>query len=195
MQKIQKILSALGHRVGFAVFAAFLASIFTFAMPQQAEARGQIEFDGAFGYAGMFGKYTNDHNGFTFTLAGRYRALDWLAIGVEQDLGGLFEDDNEDWHGFYGATIFGAKLFYTHGNAELFGNLGIGAVYINMSWHGPGAKSEWDNAWFGMRLGVGGTYYIQSNVGIGLNFDYTPSFDDDVTTHFLKLQLHLVFLL
>ncbi len=199
MKKFEQLMSVLGHRLGAAVLAAMMIVLCSFATPNEAQARGAIELDGGFGFAGLYGKHHSDFNGFAFTLGVRYRALDWLALGVEQDLGGIFWEDDNDYNGFYGATIFGAKFILAVSALELFGNLGIGATYVNMEYdhhEGPAhVKWDWDNAWFGLRIGVGATYKITDALGIGLNFDYTPSFDDDIVSHFLRLQLHVVFLI
>lgn len=204
MQKLQKMMSSLGHRLGVAVLAAMMVALCAFAMPNEAEARGGLELDGGFGYVGRIAKNNDEFHGFAFSIGIRYRLIDWLALGVEQDLGGMFQDDDSKYHnGFYGATIFGGKFIYAVNKLELFGNLGIGAVYMDMEhdghshhvdpWHH--AHHEWDDARFGLRLGIGGTYMMMQNVGVGLNFDYTPSFKDDFVMHFLRLQLHVVFIL
>ena len=186
------LLNKLMKHIVLALTTLLFAFGLNMATSQEANA-GEFEINGGFGFAGMYHKNSVDYNGFTFTIGAHYRFLDWLGLGVEQDLGALFNDDDNDYNGFYGATIFGAKFIYSFGAAEIFGRLGIGAVYVNMEYVKHHIHWEWDNAWFGLRLGVGGTYYIAGPFGIGLNFDYTPSFDDDVVTHFLRLQLHLVY--
>ena len=191
------------------IVVALVALLFAFGLNMatadeaQAKGGGQFEFDGGFGYVGRIAKDQDEFHGFAFSLALRYRFMDFLAAGIEQDLGGMFQDDDSEYHnGFYGATIFGLKLIYAVNQIELFGNLGIGAVYMDMEhdahghhidpWHH--GHHEWDDSRFGLRLGIGGTYMMQKNIGIGLNFDYTPSFKDDFVMHFLRLQLHTVFL-
>ncbi|MBO4351615.1 MAG: outer membrane beta-barrel protein [Proteobacteria bacterium] len=201
MDRLNKSTKYIAHAIIVLLFALGLNMV----TAGEAQARGQFEFDGGFGYVGRFEKNQDDFHGFAFSLALRYRIVDFVALGIEQDLGGMFQDDDSKYHnGFYGATIFGAKFIYAINQIELFGNVGIGADYVDMEhdahhnhhlgdpWHD--AHHEWDDARFALRLGIGGTYMMQQNIGIGLNLDYTPSFKDDFVIHYLRLQLHLVFL-
>ena len=119
--------------------------------------------------------------------------MDWLAVMVEQDLGALFFEDDKDLNAFYGATMFEGKFIFPVNPLEIYAKLGIGAVYISCENTYQGIKLDMSNAWFGLRLGVGATYMMASNWGIGLNFDYTPSFDDGAVDHFLRFQAHFVY--
>ena len=188
MERLNKLMKNIFLGLVTLLFACGL----NMATAQDAQA-GEFEINGGFGFAGMYGKHVDDYNGFTFTIGAHYRIIDWLGLGVEQDLGALFFEHDNDYNGFYGATMFDAKFIYSLGSAEIFGRLGLGAVYINLDYDKKHVHWEWDNAWFGLRIGVGGTYYIAGPLGLGINFDYTPSFDDDVVIHFLRLQLHLVY--
>lgn len=191
MHTIKQILSSSAIALATLFFAFTLA----LSAPSNAQA-GEFEAGIGFGYAGWVGNdhdgylYDDDFNGMTFSLEFGYRINDWLGIFIEQDLGGLFyKKHHADIDMFYGATVFEGKVFYAIKALEIFGKLGIGATYAADSEDGY----DWDNGWFALRLGVGATYYIGSNWGIGLNFDYTPSFDDDYVSHFLKFQAHFIF--
>ena len=127
------LLNRLMKHIVLALTTLLFAFGLNMATSQEANA-GEFEINGGFGFAGMYHKNSVDYNGFTFTIGAHYRFLDWLGLGVEQDLGALFNDDDNDYNGFYGATIFGAKFIYSFGAAEIFGRLGIGAVYVNMEY-------------------------------------------------------------
>lgn len=190
---MHKVITILQDKLALVALAALCFAGFALATPSEAHAKG-FEVGGAFGYAGNVDDDAEDMNGFTFTLMVGYRAMDWLAIELEQDLGGIFwEGGKHDWSAFYGATMFEGRFIYALKAFELFAKLGLGAVYIAGDDEVGGVKFNWDNAWFGLRLGIGADYMISSNLGVGLNFDYTPSFDDDHVDHFLRFQAHFVY--
>ena len=186
MQQLHNLMRKFGYGLLTLLFAACLG----LATPSNAEARGDIEVGAAFGWIGLVHDAEDIYNGFTFSIDAGYRFTDWVGLYIEQDLGGIWHEDDDHVNGFYGATLVEGKFIYAVNSLELFGKVGLGATYVDVDYDGYG---DWDNAWFAIRLGIGATYMIGSNWGLGLNFDWTPGFDDDVVMHFIKLQLHLAF--
>lgn len=180
----------LAKQIGIFFATLFVAATCFFVAPNNAQA-GQFEVGGAFGYAALPDSDSElDLHGLAFSLSFGYKFFDWLGAAVEQDLGGLFYDKyGMDISEFSGATIFEAKFYVPIvQNFEFNGKFGIGATYVANDGH--------DSGWFAIRLGVGATYYIMQQLGIGLIFDYTPSVansDNANTGHFLKLQLGVVY--
>lgn len=189
-----QVFNVLTSKVAAFLTALLLAATCFIAVPNEADAAG-FEFTGGFGYAALPDPDSSlDYHGFAFTLGFGYRINDWVGVAIDQDLGGLFYNKHGyDIDVFQGATMFEAKFYFPIVSSfEIGAKVGIGATYM--------ADEGNDDGWFAIRIGVNGTYFITSNVGIGLNFDYTPSFANDdhnghtsSTGHFLKLQAHLMY--
>ncbi len=182
----------------FVLAAVTLASIaaFTLASPDEAQAAGW-ELQGAFGWLGEVHDGPGDMNGITFRLAGGYKINDWVGIFLNQDIGGTWDKDTgARWSHFVGATIVSADFFYTLGQVQLLGLVGLGAHYIgDTHWEHrhdnlKGDDNNSDGA-FAFRIGVGATYMINSKLGVGLNFDYTLGAYETWNDHVLDLLLHI----
>lgn len=178
------------------IFVAFLS----FAAPSTAKAGGVngLEVGGAFGWQGELFDNGTDMNGIVFRLNAGYRFKDWVGIFINQDLGGTWTRK----HGggirgkhFAGATIFSANFFYEISQIELFGLLGIGALYhgkFSERYKNGGSTvfAHTSDGAFAFRMGIGGSFKITNNILAGINFDYTVGAFDDVD-NILDLMLHI----
>lgn len=184
MERIQKIMSSLGHRLGTILFAALACLAFTCAPTEEASAQG-FEVDAGLGWLGHVWHGDGVH-GFELTVSPGYRIIDWVGVYVDQGFGGVFS------HGsgmFMGQTIFNAKFYYKVGPGELWGKVGLGAVYVS--------KDGISSGEFAFKFGIGYTVDITNMIGIGGNFDYLPMLGGDYggywCTHVLELQFHVRF--
>ena len=196
MISIQKYLTSMGRHAWMVVLGALFAFGCFFAAPSQANAQN-FDLNAAFGWQTMvLDDHRDDGNGPMFNISFGYRFMDFLGVYVEQDLGGLIWDNAapiEDYKIFNGATLVDIRGFFTVSSFELWGKLGIGAIYTADSDGDAG-----DQAWFAFRLGIGATYMFMSNIGAGLDFSYTlgaadshAHFDDVV--NFVSQKAHVSF--
>ena len=175
------------------VLGALLAFGCFIATPSQANAQN-FDLNAAFGWQGMIIDDADDGHGPMLNVSFGYRFKDWIGAYIEQDLGGLIWDlPGDDWKIFSGATIASIRFFYAINAFELWGKLGIGAIYTADS------DSDWgDEAWFAFRIGIGGTYMFTKAMGVGLDFAYTLGAGDkhsywhDVV-NFVSLKAHVSF--
>ena len=192
-----KNLSVLSKHAWIAVLGVLFAFGCMFVSPSQANAQN-FDVNAAFGWQGLIlDDHRQDWHGPMFSLSFGYRFMDGLGVYLEQDLGGLIFDNEkplDDVKLFNGATIISARGIYTVGQMELWGKLGIGAIYTADS------DGDWgDEAWFAFRCGIGLTYMFMSNIGAGLDFSYTVGADDshnhfdDEAVSFLSVKLHVSF--
>lgn len=161
-----------------ALLTLITATALVFAAPSEAEAgHTGFEFQGGFGYLISAGNsYT--HHGINFTFSPGYR-WDWIGVYIDQTLGGVFPHKRSY---FIGSTIVNAKAFYNiTAPLEIWGQVGIGAAYVE------------DYGLFGLKLGVGMSYAIRSNIAIGGDFTYTLGANDG-TMHFICFSGHIRFM-
>ena len=180
------------RRIIPALAAALFALLFVFAPTSEARAEG-FELDAGFGWYGQVDD-GSDRQGFHFVISPGWRFNDLVGVYIDQGLGGLFHKPAHakrmSW--FAGHTVINAKFFLKAGPGELWGRVGIGAMYETCDY---GDHESWGA--FALKLGVGYTVDIWGNIGIGGNFDYLMGAfskgDDDWVNHYLDLMLHLRF--
>jgi len=175
------------------------ALAFTFAAPSQASAQS-LEVGAAFGWIGNVGDYDDGH-GIDLRLSFGYHINDYVAILLEQDLGGTWwgdDNDHNEWSIFEGSTIVAGKFIYpVQKSFDIWGKVGLGAHYIARHRH----HDDWSKGYFAFRIGVGLTYYFLDNLGAGLNFDYTlgagsdkyPRLHASDNANIVDLMLHLTY--
>ncbi|MCL2326208.1 MAG: hypothetical protein FWC40_06930 [Proteobacteria bacterium] len=168
-------LSFLKQHLRLGLLTAFLATFFVFASPSDAQA-ADFELHGGFGYMGLFNGPSS--HGITVTLSPGLR-WGWIGIYLDQNLGGVFHRHHHySTSTFVGSTILNAKFFLDLGPAELWGQAGIGAAYIE------------DFGAFGLKLGAGVSVPLSSFMSLGLDLAYTLGANHG-TFHLLALSGHI----
>ena len=135
------------------------------------------------GWEGMLledGIYESNNSGIMLTLSGGISFLFMGGIGLEQDLGyihlapahSLRDYGMKGERLFKGATIVSFPLMLAFPESGGFGvqlRPGIGAVYMQT----PDHSKKSAQAWFAFRLALGGIAYVNDQVGLGIDFEYT----------------------
>ena len=198
MSNTPKNLALIGRHAWTVVLGALFALGCFFAAPSQANAQN-FDLNAAFGWQGMILDDVDDGHGPMLNVSFGYRFHPNFGVYVEQDLGGLVwrhwdvHPHHKHFRIFNGATLVGVRGFLTFGSFELWGKVGIGAIYTADS-----DGDAWDQAWFAFRLGIGGTYMITKIIGVGLDFSYTLGAADthahvDDVVNFVSLKAHVSF--
>ncbi len=171
-------------------FASLLMALTCLSAVPDNVAAGEFEVGGAVGYAACIGDYCYSdgvRNGIAFSFGLGYKFTNWFGVVAEQDLSGVYVYNKywnfDEWE-FVGSTFVAAKFYLSVAqNFEFTGKIGAGATY---------GKDKWDDEsaiGIAIRLGVGATYRISQQLGVGIIFDYEPSFCD---RHNLKIQFGVV---
>ena len=125
--------------------------------------------------------------GLSGTLAIGYRFEPSGGIYLEQDLGGIWWTGDTKKHNdntwFIGGTyITGrAKIAFLPKHTEFDVKLGVGMMYTDGGRYRPGKakynlitdKENYPTVAFALKAGVSFSYYVTSNIGIGIQFDYS----------------------
>ena len=184
-----ELFKTLMSKFGAVLMALCFVTTFALAAPQEAD-DSEIEVGGDFGYVANVGG-GNSHHGFGITLYGGYRFFDWLGVYLDQQLSGVWwkahpQSSNipgvilePKTHSYFvGSTVVNARCFLPTGPVELWGQIGMGAGYVE----------DWGA--FDFKLGIGVQYPITNKIAIGGKFAYQV-FANDGTTHVLDLAVTL----
>ncbi len=170
--------------------------VFTLTLPSQAKA-GDFEVSAGLGWLADVGNGPDGH-GINVRLNAAYLYNPWVAFLIEQDLGGTFWKKSPSH--FHGATIIAARFTYPDLNGlDIWGQIGLGGAYYAKHHN----HEDWSRGFFAFRLGLGATYKMDTNLGLGANFDYTicaGNSDDghhfhkgSDNAHALNLQIHIAY--
>ena len=177
-------------------FLSLLLLIFSLTSSSQAKA-GDFEVGAGIGWLADVGNGPDGH-GLNVRLNAAYLYNEWVAFLLEQDFGGTFWK-NSTSH-FHGATIIAARFTYPDLNGiDIWGQIGLGGAYYAKHHN----NEDWSRGFFAFRLGIGATYKIDTNLGLGANFDYTicaGNSDDghhfhkgSDNAHALNFQVHIAY--
>ena len=123
--------------------------------------------------------------GISGTLAFGYRFNAYTGLYLEQDLGGVWwTGDTADYIDdgwFIGGTYLALRGMFSvlNKNAEIDLQVGVGVMYTDGEKRGKKKvalmlnKDFEPTAAFAMKFGASFTYYVTSNIGVGLQLDYS----------------------
>ncbi len=123
--------------------------------------------------------------GINGTLAFGYRFNAYTGLYLEQDLGGVWwtgdTADIEDRGWFIGGTYLAVRGLFgvLNKNAEVDIKVGVGMMYTDGDKLGKKKQAMMINkdgdptVAFAMKFGASFTYYVTSNIGVGLQLDYS----------------------
>lgn len=207
------------NRISLFLLIVLATELFIVSHPTPAHAENWI-FDLGAGYMTEMGRKNKKQpsefelktKGFDVQFILGYKAIDWLIIALDQDLGRTWhEEKTHTFHHFYGITTLSANYYAVLKPVDFMVGIGLGAMYHGVwrwEFHDGNQNTRTYRSMdggFALRLRANVTYMFTELVGVGIRFDYTfaaadytysgaswyDRLPDSYTQHMIDVQAHV----